>query len=69
MHDNREVVLAVGGLFRATAEVLDYTQPNAEWTQSNYKFIVLPKWLYTSVLNRVYHVKVFSIQVFQYLPR
>ena len=36
MHDNREVVLAVGGLFRATAEVLDHTQPNAEWTESNY---------------------------------
>ena len=66
MHDNREVVLAVGGLFRATAEVLDYTQPNAEWTQSNYKFIVLPKWLYTSILNSLpcKHLKVFSIQVF-----
>jgi hypothetical protein len=36
MHDNREVVLAVGGLFRATAEVWDYTQLNAEWTESNY---------------------------------
>ena len=35
MHDNREVVLAVGGLFRATAEVWDYTQLNAEWTRSN----------------------------------
>ena len=36
MHDNREVVLAVGGLFRATAEVWDYTQLNAEWTDSKY---------------------------------
>ena len=36
MHDNREVVLAVGGLFRATAEIWDYTQLNAEWTKSNY---------------------------------
>jgi len=32
-HDNREVVLAVGGLFEATAEVLDYTQPNPAWTE------------------------------------
>ena len=38
-HDNREVVLAVGGLFEATAEVLDYTQPNPAWTESNHSFI------------------------------
>ena len=36
MHENREVVLAVGGNLQATAEVLDHTQPNAEWTESNY---------------------------------
>ena len=36
MHDNREVVLAVGGQGTATAEVLDYTQPNPAWTESNY---------------------------------
>jgi hypothetical protein len=48
MHENREVVLAVGGLdFDATtegpdysptstAEVLDYSQPNAKWNESNY---------------------------------
>ena len=36
MHENREVVLAVGGRNEATAEVLDHTQPNAEWTESNY---------------------------------
>ena len=36
MHDNREVVLAVGGYEQATAEVLDYTQPNPAWTTSNY---------------------------------
>ena len=36
MHDNREVVLAVGGLFRVSAEIWDYTQLNAEWTSSNY---------------------------------
>ena len=28
MHDNREVVLAVGGYGQATAQVLDYSQPN-----------------------------------------
>ena len=36
MHDNREVVLAVGGGGQATAEVLDYSQPNPAWTTSNY---------------------------------
>ena len=35
MHENREVVLAVGGYGQATAEVYDYTQPNATWTKSN----------------------------------
>jgi len=39
LHDNREVVLAVGGRWQATAEVLDYTQPNPSWTESNYSFI------------------------------
>ena len=39
LHDNREVVLAVGGIRQATAEVLDYTQPNPAWTESNYSFI------------------------------
>ena len=38
LHDNREVVLAVGGAETATAEVLDYTQPNPAWTESNYSF-------------------------------
>jgi len=33
LHDNREVVLAVGGGGQATAEVLDYTQPNPVWTE------------------------------------
>ena len=36
MHDNREVVLAAGGYYQATAEILDYSQPNAIWTKSNY---------------------------------
>ena len=40
MHDNREVVLAVGGLGTATAEVLDYTQPNSAWTESNYVYVM-----------------------------
>jgi hypothetical protein len=35
LHDNREVVLAAGGYY-ATAEILDYSQPNANWTESNY---------------------------------
>ena len=35
-HENREVVLAVGGYDQATAEVLDYSQPNPAWTTSNY---------------------------------
>ena len=36
LHDNREVVLAVGGYSQATAEVYDYTHPNATWTNSKY---------------------------------
>ena len=44
MHENREVVLAAGGNLQATAEVLDYTQPNAEWTESNYSFLFLFYW-------------------------
>ena len=40
MHDNREVVLAVGGLGQATAEVLDYTQTNPAWEESNYEYIL-----------------------------
>jgi hypothetical protein len=39
LHDNREVVLAVGGSGTATAEVLDYTQPNPAWTESNYIYM------------------------------
>ena len=36
LHDNREVVLAVGGYSQATAEVYDYTHPNTKWTNSKY---------------------------------
>ena len=36
LHDNREVVLVVGGSEQAKAEILDYSQPNANWTESNY---------------------------------
>jgi hypothetical protein len=36
LHNNREVVLAAGGWNQATAEILDYSQPNANWTESNY---------------------------------
>jgi hypothetical protein len=46
MHDNREVVLAVGGERQATAEVLDYSQPNPAWT----KIAGLP----TDNVHRVY---------------
>ena len=35
LHDNREVVVAAGGSGTATAEVLDYSQPNPAWTESN----------------------------------
>ena len=35
LHENREVVLVVGGDQESTAEVLDYSQPNAKWTKSN----------------------------------
>ena len=40
MHENREVVLAVGGYGQATAEVYDYTQPNATWTKSNNWYVM-----------------------------
>ena len=33
-HNERLVLLAAGGEREATAELLDYTQPNAKWTQS-----------------------------------
>ena len=39
LHENREVVLAVGGANTFIAEVLDYTQPNPAWTTSNYSVI------------------------------
>ena len=44
MHDNREVVLAVGGYEQATAEVLDYTQANSTWTESNYTYMYFDKY-------------------------
>ena len=34
LHNFRPVILAVGGLSQATAEIYDYTQPNAKWTES-----------------------------------
>ena len=34
MHDGRPVILIAGGDYQATAEVLDYTQTNASWTES-----------------------------------
>ena len=32
-HNGRSVLLAAGGLYEATAELLDFTQPNARWSQ------------------------------------
>ena len=51
MHDNREVVLAVGGMrTKATAQVLDYSQPNPAWTTSNYySFIYCFIWLFCTI--------------------
>ena len=37
MHNNRNVVLAAGGAFQTTAEILDYTNPNANaWEESKH---------------------------------
>jgi hypothetical protein len=36
LHENREVVFALLGWNQNTTEVLDYTQPNSTWTESNY---------------------------------
>ena len=40
-HNLRPVVLAVGGADQATAEVLDFTQPNTNWTESKINFVFL----------------------------
>ena len=52
MHDNREVVLAAGGHGEATAEVLDHTQPNAKWTESNYSLLLFYLCLHKSSLKK-----------------
>ena len=39
LHDNRYVVMSVGGHQISNVELLDYTMPNAQWTESKY----LPK--------------------------
>ena len=33
-HEYRPVVLSAGGWYQGTAELLDYTQANASWTES-----------------------------------
>ena len=33
-HGGRPVVLAAGGKYQATAEILDFTQPGSTWSQS-----------------------------------
>ena len=47
MHENRPVVLVVGGFEQVPAEVYDYTQPNASWQQS----IRLFKFFFSFVLK------------------
>ena len=39
MHENRSIILAAGGLNLETAEVYDYTQPNATWIESKIRVI------------------------------
>jgi hypothetical protein len=53
LHDNREVVLAVGGSGQATADVLDYTQPNPAWTESNYICILINMRSVSQLLGRL----------------
>ena len=36
LHNGRPVVLAAGGAYEATTELLDYTQENAKWIVSKY---------------------------------
>ena len=38
-HDLRPVVLAVGGMDLATAEVFDYTKPSSKWTKSKINYV------------------------------
>ena len=60
MHDNREVVLAVGGYDQATAQVLDYSQPNPAWTTSNYYSFI---WLfYLTVLHYSWNGTTFCLK-------
>ena len=46
-HENRTVVLAVGGWKVATAEIYDFTKPNSSWTESKFSliFLVVPNLL------------------------
>ena len=37
-HEGRYVAMAAGGRFEATAQILDYSQPNAKWTPSKITF-------------------------------
>ena len=38
-HENRTVVLAVGGWKVATAEIYDFTKPNSSWTESKIFYV------------------------------
>ena len=37
-HEGRYVVMTAGGYLEETAEILDYSQPNAKWTPSKIRF-------------------------------
>ena len=37
-HEDRYVAMIAGGVYEATAEILDYSQPNAKWTPSKIRF-------------------------------
>ena len=67
MHDNRPVVLAVGGLGQATAEVYDYTQPNAEWQESKHIGFFLCTFLTSIKSGNLFDTNDFSYCPFQLL--
>ena len=40
LHENRPIVITVGGKRQKTAEVYDYTQPNASWQESKSTWVL-----------------------------
>ena len=58
MHDNRPVVLAVGGYLEATAEFLDYTQQNATWQESkHFLFVLLDEIALSTTIDFLFQLK------------